>query len=76
MTNESETEGYGGDTPRGPNGFPYADNDGTHVSRWENGEFHMKVARTDGEILSVNLRETQLKALEKSIQCVRGEQHE
>lgn len=70
------SEQDGGEVTRGPNGFPYADNDGTSVSKWENGDYHMKVTRTDGEHVSVNLRETQLKALEKSIERVRGEHNE
>ena len=52
---------------RGPNGFPYLDPERTQVGRWENGEFHLKVAREDGEMVCVNLTEDQFAALEQSV---------
>jgi hypothetical protein len=53
---------------KGPNGFPYADNDRTRVSRFENGDYHIKLVRSDGERVDVNLRPGQMSALKKSIE--------
>ena len=67
MTDDVQSES---EVERGPNGFPYADDDGTSLSRWETGEYHLKVEREDGERVDVNLRESQLTALKKSIELV------
>lgn len=70
------TPDSGDQIDRGPNGFPYLDNGGTSVSRWESGDYHLKVTRSDGEHVSANMKEEQLIALEKSIRRVRGENDE
>jgi len=59
---------------KGPNGFPYADNDRTRVSRWENGDYHIKLVRNDGERVDVNLRPAQMTALKKSIELASGDE--
>lgn len=53
---------------RGPNGFPYAGY--VRVSGWENGEYHLKVAREDGERVDVNLREDDLRELKNMVEEV------
>ncbi len=52
---------------RGPNGYPYADNDMSGVSKWATGDYHVSITREDGEGVSANFRPEQLKALRKSI---------
>lgn len=59
MANDNEAD-------RGPNGFPYIHPD-TQVGQWENGEFRMRVIRKDGEVMNVNLNETQFKLLRRTI---------
>jgi len=48
---------------RGPNGFPYLDAERTDIGQWENGEYRMRVAREDGELMNINLRPEQFEAL-------------
>ena len=65
----AETDGV----EKGPNGFPYVDDDASGVSRWETGEYHVKLVREDGERVDVNLRPEQLAALKKSIERVEAD---
>lgn len=61
---------------RGPNGFPYIDKERSSIAAWENGEYHLKIARSDGELVSVNLREEDIEALEKGLSHTREEAQE
>ena len=58
MTSEKATE-------EGPNGIPYADDEMTRMGKWENGEFFFQLYRTDGEKVSVNLTEAQLRTFKQ-----------
>lgn len=58
---------------RGPNGFPYLDGERSKLSQWENGEYHLKVAREDGELVSVNLTQGQFDAMREAFDHVDGE---
>ena len=55
---------------RGPNGFPYLDSDRTQIGQWENGEFRMRVAREDGELMNLNLRPEQFDALVEAVRDI------
>lgn len=58
---------------RGPNGIPYIDPEGSQISAWESGEFCLRVLRTDGEILNVNLAPDQVEALQEGLAQTRTE---
>lgn len=55
---------------RGPNGFPYMDPEQSDIGQWESGEYHLKVVRTDGESVSVNLTEEQFDAMREAFEYV------
>jgi len=59
-----------------PNGMPYVDIDGTSIGAWESGEFRVRLAREDGEVLSANFTPTQLRALAAAIEDTRHRAHE
>jgi len=56
---------------RGPNGFPYIDIDRCMVSQWESGDFHIKIAKEDGELLAANMKPEQFEALRKAVEDVK-----
>jgi len=58
---------------RGPNGFPYVDTERCEVSRWQTGDYHLKIVRDGGERVDVNLDENQFNALKKAINHVDGD---
>ena len=59
-----------------PNGMPYVDIDSTSVGALESGEFRFRLARDDGEVLSVNFTPTQLRALAAAIEDIRHRANE
>ncbi|OYR64125.1 hypothetical protein [Halorubrum ezzemoulense] len=62
MSEQSE-----GEVERGPNGFPYVEMDQSRVAGWQNGEFHLKIERTDCEILRTNFEPEQFRALRDAV---------
>lgn len=57
-----------GGVDRGPNGFAYLDADRSQIGQWETGEFRMRIAREDGDLMNLNLRPEQFEAFVEAIQ--------
>lgn len=53
---------------RGPNGFAYVDTSMSSVGQWENGEFNIKLAREDGELVAANMTPEQFEGLRRMIE--------
>lgn len=64
----TETKTTEDDIERGPNGFPYVDTSRSTLGQWSSGEFHFKLAREDGELLSVNLKRDQFETLKMLVE--------
>jgi len=67
MTDGGVDQSTGG---RGPNGFAYLDADRSQIGQWETGEFRMRIAREDGDLMNLNLRPEQFEAFVEAIQYV------
>jgi hypothetical protein len=50
-------------TDRGPNGIPYLDPDRSEFGQWESGDYRIRLGRSDGESLNINLRPKHFRAL-------------
>lgn len=61
--NSRESDELESEIERGPNGFPYVGE--VRLSGWENGEYHLKIFREDGEKVVANLREDDLRAFKE-----------
>lgn len=61
MTNDTTDDDSTAD--RGPNGFPYVDPDRTEIGKWESGDYRMRITRDDGELMNLNFKPSQFRAL-------------
>ena len=55
---------------KGPNGFPYVDNDGFRLGQWESGDFRLQVRRSDGESVIANMKPEQFSAFVEMVNHV------